>query len=225
MLRRMWIWTLVVAVASVGGSLPACKRQGKAGPGTNAPSVARPVRMPGPSTQELARETREQLQATFFLLDPLPFEGIAYQTPDGESWSRYPSGLMIHELRPSFDGVPPRLGQTVSVAYSGMYPDTGKVFDRRPAGDPLIFRMGSKDLVKGFSLGMQGMHPGGKRRVYLPAALAYGDRGKPAGQIPPGQDLIFEIELLSVTGDAIDIAEELPKFEPLGPPAPATKPQ
>jgi FKBP-type peptidyl-prolyl cis-trans isomerase len=111
------------------------------------------------------------------------------------------------------------------VAYVGTFPGTNQVFDRRDAGNPLTFRMGGKDLIKGFSLGIATMHTGGKRRVLVPPELAYGAAGKPSGNIPGGQALIFEIELLSIKGEAITITlDDLPKFEPLGPPAPTNEP-
>jgi FKBP-type peptidyl-prolyl cis-trans isomerase len=221
-----WIWMGVMAACLAG--MPACKRQSQAGPGTNAPVASRAARMAGPTSQDLANEDMAQLSEKYYGLQTLG-AGTAYQAPDGESWVRFSSGVMIHELRPG-SGLAPRVGQTVSVAYIGTLPNTGSVFDQSRTDKPLVFQMGSKDLIKGFSAGLLGMRPGGKRRVYLPAAWAYGDKGSP-GKIPPNQDLIFELELLSVTGEAINIADELPPLEPIapiepmGPPAPATLPQ
>ena len=224
-MRRLWMWLLAVVAAGGVAGAGGCKREPvKAWAGSSAPSVDRPVRAPGPTGQQVETEDRAKVLANMYDLPELG-AGKAFTAPDGEDWARYDNGMMIHELRPSDDGLPPRLGQTVSVSYVGTFPETNKIFDQRDAAHPLTFRMGSKDLIEGFSLALQGMHPGGKRHVYLPADLAYGSRGSPQGNIPPGQALVFEIELLSVKGEAIEITkDDLPKFEPLGPPAPGTGP-
>jgi len=219
----LWALAGVAAAALVAG----CKRQGSAaGPGASPPAIARAPRLSGPTPEVMEKERREALLANLYILEPL-LEGTVQTTPDGESWARFPNGLMIHDLRPSSEGMAPRLGQTVAITYVGTFPGTGKEFDRRDAKDPLKFIMGSKDLIQGLSLGLSTMHVGGKRRIFVPAELAYGAGGNPGGGITPGQALIFEVELLSVSGAAVEILEEdLPKFEPAGPPAPgsATKP-
>jgi peptidylprolyl isomerase len=46
-------------------------------------------------------------------------------------------------------------------------------------------------------LGLKGMKEGGKRKLWVPASLAYGER-KIGNMIPPNSDLTFEIELLEV---------------------------
>lgn len=51
-------------------------------------------------------------------------------------------------------------------------------------------------MIQGWILGLKGMRVGGKRKLWVPAALAYGERQ--VGLIPPNADLTFEIELLEV---------------------------
>ena len=61
---------------------------------------------------------------------------------------------------------------------------------------PLTYTVGSNELIRGFDMGARGMKVGGKRRVYVPANLAYGSSGR--GQIPPNAALVFEMELTNV---------------------------
>jgi len=207
----------VAAAALVGG----CKRQTAAGPRTGAPSAARPPRLAGPTPEVMAKENREKLLANLYILEPLG-EGKVEMTSTGEAWSRFANGMMIHDLRPGAAGMSPRLGQTVSVAYVETFPGSEKVFERRDAANPLTFTMGGKEMVKGFSLGLSTMHVGGKRRVYVPVDLAHGAMGDPMRNIPRDQALIFEMELLSISGEAVEItAADVPHFAPAGPPASA----
>ena len=61
---------------------------------------------------------------------------------------------------------------------------------------PISYTVGSNQLIPGFDMGARGMKVGGKRRLYVPASLAYGSSGR--GQIPPNAALVFEIELTNV---------------------------
>lgn len=68
---------------------------------------------------------------------------------------------------------------------------------------PLIFAQGYGRLIPGFDQGFEGMHVGGKRRLFIPWQLGYGMRNVPARGdspgIPPKSDLIFDVELVDVT--------------------------
>lgn len=60
-----------------------------------------------------------------------------------------------------------------------------------------IFRLGAGQVIPGWDEGVAGMQPGDKRRLTVPAYLAYGPRGA-GGVIPPNAVLIFEVELLAI---------------------------
>jgi peptidylprolyl isomerase len=70
--------------------------------------------------------------------------------------------------------------------------------------EPLSFPQGYGRLIPGYDQGFYGMKVGGKRRLFIPWQLAYGQRGRPGPDaahpgIPPKADLIFDIELVDVT--------------------------
>lgn len=95
-------------------------------------------------------------------------------------------------------GVAATAGDTVTVNYVGSLTN-GTVFDASAnhGTTGFTFNLGAGQVIKGWDEGIVGMKEGGKRKLVIPAALAYGDRG--AGNvIPPGATLIFEVELLKV---------------------------
>lgn len=74
----------------------------------------------------------------------------------------------------------------------------GKKFDSsegRPT--PFGFFLGVGRVIKGWDQGVPGMKVGGKRRLIIPAELAYGEKGA-GGVIPPQAALVFDIELVEV---------------------------
>jgi peptidylprolyl isomerase len=91
-------------------------------------------------------------------------------------------------------------GHQVEVHYVGVSWATGEQFDASwDRGDPLEFRLGVGMVIQGWDEGIAGMKVGGRRKLHIPARLAYGEHGL-AGIIPPGATLLFEIELLEILG-------------------------
>ena len=95
-------------------------------------------------------------------------------------------------------------GQFAVVQYTGwLYepsaPDhKGKEFDSSlKGGTPFRFQLGAGQVIKGWDQGVAGMQIGGKRRLVIPADLAYGDSGA-GGVIPPGATLVFDVELVGI---------------------------
>ncbi|MDO8616405.1 MAG: FKBP-type peptidyl-prolyl cis-trans isomerase [Dehalococcoidia bacterium] len=99
-------------------------------------------------------------------------------------------------------GVTPKPGQTVVVNYSGWLESTGAKFDSSlDRGQPFSFVLGVGQVIDGWDQGLGTMKVGGQRRLIVPPALGYGERG--AGTtIPPNSTLIFDVELLDVTASA-----------------------
>jgi peptidylprolyl isomerase len=87
-----------------------------------------------------------------------------------------------------------------TVRYTGWLTD-GTKFDSsydHPGAEPITFPSGVHRVIPGWDTGFQGMHIGGKRRLFIPYQLAYGEAGRPP-HIPAKSDLIFDIELVSVS--------------------------
>jgi len=88
-------------------------------------------------------------------------------------------------------------GALITTQYQGTLED-GTVFDSSYArGKPFQCVIGTGRVIKGWDLGLMGMKVGGKRRLFVPAHLAYGER-QVGEHIRPNSNLIFEIELLEV---------------------------
>lgn len=88
-------------------------------------------------------------------------------------------------------------GALITTHYTGSL-QNGTVFDSsHQRGKPFQCVIGTGRVIKGWDLGLMGMKVGGRRRLFVPAHLAYGERQMGA-HITPGSDLTFEIELLEV---------------------------
>ena len=87
-------------------------------------------------------------------------------------------------------------GALIKVHYEGTL-ESGVRFDSSiERGRMLEFVLGSGRVIRGWDLGLPGMRVGGKRKLFIPAHLAYAERAN--GSIPPNSNLIFEVELFEV---------------------------
>jgi FKBP-type peptidyl-prolyl cis-trans isomerase len=88
-----------------------------------------------------------------------------------------------------------KLGDKIKVKYKGALAATGAVFDSNSDGVEFPLEVGG--LIEGWTEGVPGMREGGKRKLIIPAEKGYGAQG--SGSIPPNSDLVFEIELVSIS--------------------------
>jgi len=108
-----------------------------------------------------------------------------------------PSDLVIEDLIEG-DGAAVEAGQTVTTHYVGWAFSTGEEFDASwNRGEPLSFRAGIGQVIRGWDQGLLGMKVGGRRKLTIPSHLAYGERGA-GGVIKPGESLIFVVDLVAV---------------------------
>ncbi len=112
-------------------------------------------------------------------------------------------------------GAPVVAGQTASIDYAGYFAD-GKLFDtsidtvaRANAYDrggapftPIEVLVGSGEVIKGWDEALTtDMRVGGSRRLIIPPALAYGEKGR--NGIPPNSTLYFDIHVLAARWDTV----------------------
>ena len=113
-----------------------------------------------------------------------------------------PSGLQ-YKVVTAGNGVSPNENSTVKVDYEGKLLN-GKVFDSTfKRGEPVEFKV--SQVIPGWQEALQKMKMGATWQLFIPAKLAYGERGfmNPGGtSIEPNETLIFKVHLISVKNDA-----------------------
>ena len=106
------------------------------------------------------------------------------------------SGLRFEDITVG-TGATPTKGKVVTVHYTGTLANGSKFDSSRDRGQPFNFVIGVGQVIRGWDEGVASMQVGGRRTLYIPAALGYGVRGYPP-VIPGNSELIFDVELLAV---------------------------
>ena len=108
-------------------------------------------------------------------------------------------------------------GKFYTVHYTGYLAKEGTKFDSSvDRGEPITFPYGGHRVIPGWDTGFEGMHVGGKRRLFIPYQLAYGDAGHPP-VIPGKSELVFDIEFIA-QGDTQPAPKPAPRRTPPTPP-------
>jgi FKBP-type peptidyl-prolyl cis-trans isomerase FklB len=144
-------------------------------------------------TDDEMRAALTQLQNE--MLDAAHKEGEAFLAANKSKAGvvTLPSGLQ-YKILTEGKGPKPTTNDTVSCNYRGTLVN-GKEFDSSyKRGEPVSFPV--TGVIGGWTEALQLMPVGSKWQLFIPAGLAYGDKGK--GDIAPGKTLIFEVELLSI---------------------------
>jgi peptidylprolyl isomerase len=123
----------------------------------------------------------------------LPPERPTIDKPRGD----IPFDLRVEDIIVG-DGEEATKGKKVSVHYVGVAFSTGEEFDASwNRGEPFGFKLGKGQVIPGWDAGVEGMRVGGRRKLTIPSAMAYGARGA-GGVIKPHEPLVFVIDLLTV---------------------------
>ena len=123
----------------------------------------------------------------------MPLERPQIEKPDGD----IPFELVVEDVLDG-DGAEATKGSKVAVHYVGVAFSTGEEFDASwNRGQPFKFQLGKGNVIPGWDAGVLGMRVGGRRKLTIPSAMAYGARGA-GGVIKPHEPLVFVVGLLSV---------------------------
>jgi peptidylprolyl isomerase len=96
------------------------------------------------------------------------------------------------------DGKAAKKGDQVQMQYVGIAWSTGEQFDASwDNGQPFDFKLGAGDVIEGWDKGIAGMKEGGRRKLTIPADLAYGPQGSPPA-IGPNETLVFVVDLKKI---------------------------
>jgi FKBP-type peptidyl-prolyl cis-trans isomerase len=126
-------------------------------------------------------------------IKPLP-QMPAFRLPDAAKVVTTQSGLK-YEVLEAGTGESPSADDSVLAYYTGWTTD-GKVFDSaHERGEPSTF--GLRQVIPGWTEGLQLMKTGGKFLFEIPGKLAYGAQGRPP-KIPGNATLVFLVELVEV---------------------------
>jgi len=108
-----------------------------------------------------------------------------------------PGGLKYEDMTIG-TGATAETGKTAVMHYTGTLTNGTKFDSSRDRGETFPVPLGAGRVIKGWDQGIPGMKVGGRRKLTIPASLAYGDSGTPDGAIPPGATIVFDVELMDV---------------------------
>lgn len=92
-------------------------------------------------------------------------------------------------------GVRPKARDYVKIRYTGRLLN-GKIFDQSKEDQPFVFQLGYRIVIQGWETGVPLFPVGSSGKLFVPAELAYGDKG--LGAVPPNADLVYDIEVLEI---------------------------
>lgn len=133
-------------------------------------------------TKKLAEKNKKEGEA--FLEENKKKEGV----------KTLPSGLQYKVITEG-TGKSPKAADTVTVNYRGTLIDGTEFDSSYKRGQPASFPVNG--VIPGWTEALQLMKEGAKWQIFIPAGLAYGEKGA-GGIIGPNATLIFEVELISV---------------------------
>jgi FKBP-type peptidyl-prolyl cis-trans isomerase len=171
---------------------------------------------------QLGMQVRQQQEAKrAALADSNKKEGAAFLAANGTKPGvvTLPSGLQ-YKILTAGTGPKPTAGDSVVCNYKGTLLDGTEFDSSYKRGQPATFPV--TGVIKGWTEALQLMPVGSKWQLFIPADLAYGERGREP--IGPNAVLVFDLELLSIQPQAQPAAAPAPATPPPATPPPATPP-
>lgn len=110
--------------------------------------------------------------------------------------TRTPGGVYFQDTFLG-SGQEARRGRQLVLEYTAWLPDGTAVASSAESGRPLTRVLGGTEMIRGWQEGLEGMREGGRRKIVVPAHLAYGTAGLPP-RIPPQAVLVIRTELVDV---------------------------
>ena len=172
-------------------ALAACSKAGPAKSEAKPSPSVRQAGKPGAAVRAPAAQgARPSLPATRSDFNPPGVPPLTGEIHEGESGLQY-----IDEVVGT--GRAPEKGKPMTIHYTGWLTDGTKFDSSHDRDAPIVIPFDSGMVIKGWDLGLETMRAGGKRRLLIPAEIAYGAQG--AGDaIPPDAVLLFDVELIDV---------------------------
>jgi FKBP-type peptidyl-prolyl cis-trans isomerase FklB len=134
-----------------------------------------------------------------------------------------PSGLQYKIIEPG-TGPKPTASDSVVCNYRGTLIDGTEFDSSYKRGQAATFPVGQ--VIKGWTEALQLMPVGSKWQLFIPADLAYGERGTNGGPIGPNETLVFEVQLVSIQAKPQSAPGAQPQAQrPLAQPNPQGQPQ
>ena len=191
-MRRSLVTT--VLAGSLAVALAGCAN-------SEAPSTAAPSSAAAPSAAAPSSATAPSSAAPAPEGEPSGIPGLTGDPTDltaptqaGPGNGEAPAELLTSDVVVG-TGTPATPADTVAVRYTGTTWADGELFDSswRRGDAPVQFPLDG--VIPGFAQGIEGMAPGGRRVIVMPADLAYGEN--PSGGAPGGP-LVFVVDLVSI---------------------------
>jgi peptidylprolyl isomerase len=184
----------VVALVLLAGALAGCGSDKKASNPSETTSIETQTQpsTTTPATPKVAKAKQ---------VKPTPGEADINTKPKVPKGTGSPPSDLIRQDLIVGTGKRAKVGDTVGVQYVGVLFDNGKEFDASwngsKPGRQFEFPLGGGQVIQGWDQGVVGMKVGGRRKLIIPAELAYGVQGYPP-DIPSNAALIFDIDLKKV---------------------------